>query len=1143
MTRLAIIIGLGGTGQRIVTYLKKELLELGNGELPEDVKLLAFDTVSRTARGGAGDEDGVFRLGNVCLEENTEYVCMEKDLYNTVYAIAADQRRVAVGQAAQNPHLLWFPAKEMLERCLPRAAYKTTLGTGALRPVGRLSLFENVPSVLTHLEEAMVPLQGRFHGGKGIIEIVVVGSMAGGTGAGTLVDMAWLVRTQADAILHDQYTLRGIFLLPTTFGIGVGSEHKQGRGFATWQELDRAMLSGGSGNTIVYDLADPNLHIKCDTPAYDITYMIDPGRPVHPIQPPPEDGIFPGVAHLLSFLLDEDSGRAYTENLITTIMDRRSTLPSGVYHSSIGGFTFKVPAYYNRAKFSHELARKALDVLLKPQMNSNGVIAGVSDLANLEAPDGTTGLKSALSFLGSDIVGAIPNTNLLRLIARHRMEKVREDRKLIQHIAGGGLRTSLLNYFKGLTQMTDYGEKIGQAVSHCFSDELNWALWKECLPRSQGEAPENAYKRLTLVQNPKSVPTVRERRFGVDDATHPTQGEFWSDLVKLQQAQVRRFKELLAEQIRQDLNGRSSDPLVARAGKLGYVRNLVHEVKESLAYFRGGLKDVHDVRNHEKNLSHVTRDAASRAKQKYAREYNKHCWSTFWDGNVHPKADRACRNWLQAEMFDIDRQRGDILLQVLDETVAEMEEYAKKTLVELESWIAHLATGDPSLEIEGLYRWVLKSHEAIEINHQLDKRQGNPNFHADQQLFGVMQVLLEDESEPTDEMLVDVLGRLQWKIEQGKDGFQIDLDLSFDSDNPEDSTEVVSLRRNGEKPVRYNLQQLICLSERHYATVAQASSIAYEIEGVFPTGQDLARSLHNRAEPYYRLQVEQLLPSIRQAWLRVDNTASTAMQAYFDVDFKGQYLSATPLVGLGGYQKLHSEDRYKLTLVRSDDLMPSQSFAQWHTCFAPYQKLFQVIGEKEVHVFPHEQNAAYYQQKIPEVLGKGFRVLHPEVVALLGNRRKFELFFKAIAHGLVAKELADENGSVVVFWCYKRAEHSTPLYLSVPSANRDGTGVFELIQNFLDGHDVRRDYEQTCSIDWSKLRTGVSELEQQLGQEQKRNLYKTQIENNPDTLLGKILAESSHNLNFAPAKQAAAINQKYADLADIANYIFKMAAS
>ena len=36
MTRPAIVIGLGGTGQWVLTYLKKDLLEIGEGVMPDE---------------------------------------------------------------------------------------------------------------------------------------------------------------------------------------------------------------------------------------------------------------------------------------------------------------------------------------------------------------------------------------------------------------------------------------------------------------------------------------------------------------------------------------------------------------------------------------------------------------------------------------------------------------------------------------------------------------------------------------------------------------------------------------------------------------------------------------------------------------------------------------------------------------------------------------------------------------------------------------------------------------------------------------------------------------------------------------------------------------------------------------------------
>ena len=58
MARPAFIIGLGGTGQWVLTYLKSELMELNSGVLPSEVQLLEFDTQSLDVKllgaGGVG---------------------------------------------------------------------------------------------------------------------------------------------------------------------------------------------------------------------------------------------------------------------------------------------------------------------------------------------------------------------------------------------------------------------------------------------------------------------------------------------------------------------------------------------------------------------------------------------------------------------------------------------------------------------------------------------------------------------------------------------------------------------------------------------------------------------------------------------------------------------------------------------------------------------------------------------------------------------------------------------------------------------------------------------------------------------------------------------------------------------------------
>jgi hypothetical protein len=151
------------------------------------------------------------------------------------------------------------------------------------------------------------------------------------------------------------------------------------------------------------------------------------------------------------------------------------------------------------------------------------------------------------------------------------------------------------------------------------------------------------------------------------------------------------------------LNGDSADPIVARGGKIGYVRTFYDELAQTCAYFIGFLNKVRLTRNEDLRLAARSREAVTRALQQYDRERGKKCIFAFFDDFTHPDAHRAQRNYLQAEQRDIDVRKDDILLDVLAETAAEMQRIAEKTRDDIDNWIAHLATGDAAMDIEGLY--------------------------------------------------------------------------------------------------------------------------------------------------------------------------------------------------------------------------------------------------------------------------------------------------------------------------------------------------------------------------------------------------------------------------------------------------------
>ena len=200
MTRPALVIGLGGTGQWITTFLKKELIEIGGGEFPSGVKLLCFDTVSEAlAQTGVdmdGDETDDVHVGAVRLERDIEYIPIGANLHALALEIEANG----------HPHLKWYPAANFLAK-LPQAAFLAQYGAGAIRHMGRLALFRDVSAVATSkllasMRQALEELKAAVSRDNQL-EVIIVGSLAGGTGGG-----CWL-------ILHSFFAPRRRIMLGT----------------------------------------------------------------------------------------------------------------------------------------------------------------------------------------------------------------------------------------------------------------------------------------------------------------------------------------------------------------------------------------------------------------------------------------------------------------------------------------------------------------------------------------------------------------------------------------------------------------------------------------------------------------------------------------------------------------------------------------------------------------------------------------------------------------------------------------------------------------------------------------------------------------------------------------------------------------
>ena len=1138
MTRPAVIIGLGGTGQQVVLSLKKDLLEIGKGELPKEVRLLAFDSAGRIA-----PQEGVE------LEHDIEYFQIGAPLYELIKSIRDDKVNAANGAQAQLSHLHWFPAEAAV--LLGGAALNTSIGCGAYRPLGRLSLFNKVGPVVEKIKGAISVAGETAYGSRSdaenanLLEILVVSSLAGGTGAGALVDIGWLVRHIAEHMLYDKYVLRGFFVLPSGFGAGDARDvrSKEGRGFAAWRELDRALLGGGR-NKIVYEPADASLNVSTDSKCYDVSYLLDPRRETYPLQAEPEVGIFPAIAHGMSLMLDKKSGNNFTFFWSNVFMNLMAENP-GVYHSAFGCYTLKVPVYATEALFAQSLAIDTLDALLKPRY-AEGIFAGLEENQNLERPAGWSAGAAVKEFLTQVQLitsgGPILNTPWLRIIGK--LEDFTEAQRAvhIRALANSALSGQMSIYFSAFSQIPNVGAAAGAAavpVMQQLTKELQWAVWTVAVPsREFGDTPQQAFVRLTNTNSANSVPMVFARRFG-DETQYGTggggHGEFGAEMQRVKLAQLGAFRSLLREQMLVDLNGTVGDAVTAKTGKLGYVRAFCEVLSAKLDGFGTFLKAVMEMRSAELQRAANTQNAVRRAQSEYDGLRGETCVFTWWDSQVHPEAHRAQRRYLKAAQVDMDRRRGDIFLIVMAQTVAEMKTVVDVTLKDLNNWIAHLAYGERGFNIQGLRARLGVSKEDIVANQYKYDLLGNPHFAANRTFGGVAQAIAKREFVPAPAMVAELLGAFRWtaSVEPGivRLGFAVD----YPGATPTAARIPHALLREGEKCAAINEASIVALSRDQYTKLVDQVSqpLAREVGNLF-SAEELAVAMQNHAGVYYRQRPGGIAqqPLSRAVFLRVNLQASPGRAAYFN-EFFGHYRQLH--TGVPSARMYESEDQYKMTMMHVYDLIQSESFEMWHTCRSSYSEVLNLLSENAVHIFPAEQNAAYYERRLPNDLQTNVREFQPEVTALLESRERLSLFFRAFATGYIAYRNETIDGVFNQFWGYQLSG-GPMVHLTNLQPGNDDTNVFGLVKAFLHGRDVRHDRQEVVGIGWPALPRALVLFEQD-PQMQARSRYEEQMRGKSAGLVARI--RSGGAMDAQNNAGAIAVKQQYLDLADVAELILK----
>lgn len=252
-----LFVGLGGTGAdallRIKNQIKSRMIlprdDKGviTADVPSNIAFLAIDSDGDTERKTYG------QVGFNEYGEDFQSIAVD-DLPSVIASIHTGSDTVIKS---------WF------DKGINAVAGKN--GAGGIRQIGRLLLFKNISEVVGKIKNRIDDISDGTNG----LWIFLVTGIAGGTGSGTFLDMAYLLRHVAKNVAFVANTqLFGYIVTPDVNERNGGDRDMlYSNGFACLKELDYWMSSDEHGKAFVQQYS-PTLTVNMLAQPYDFCHII-----------------------------------------------------------------------------------------------------------------------------------------------------------------------------------------------------------------------------------------------------------------------------------------------------------------------------------------------------------------------------------------------------------------------------------------------------------------------------------------------------------------------------------------------------------------------------------------------------------------------------------------------------------------------------------------------------------------------------------------------------------------------------------------------------------------------------------------------------------------------------------------------------
>lgn len=280
--RPTLFIGIGGTGMEVLMRMRRRILNNPWGHAGRRMRIDSLSEFPVAQFIQLDLDSGAVIDSGHSQNEDLQYEQVRfSDEDRIVEAFDIEKYSRDEDALEKYPHIkAWLP---LTPGVIANLGIDPAKGAGQIRAVSRLYFFDKYTKIrdkirakLKTLKSSLSHEQQLHHLGlkmeRSKFRIVVVASVAGGTGSGAFLDMGWLARWLADTEVGSADVDLMLFM-PTGY-TQAGKDRTEANGYAALMELESAMR----GNRAFVGRWDPHDRPALDREPYKEVFLIDVGN-------------------------------------------------------------------------------------------------------------------------------------------------------------------------------------------------------------------------------------------------------------------------------------------------------------------------------------------------------------------------------------------------------------------------------------------------------------------------------------------------------------------------------------------------------------------------------------------------------------------------------------------------------------------------------------------------------------------------------------------------------------------------------------------------------------------------------------------------------------------------------------------------